>query len=505
MDFQMPSHDAIANRRSFLASSLAFASASLASPSRAAIVSTGSATIAAAPQELMRVRIEMDVKGNVRVSDNAIASKETRQTFPITSQAVLDYEERYRRPADAAASSEVVAAERYYHTASNKSVLNKTSSEQDLRKSMRHAIVRRESLPETIYSPDNFFTHGELSLLKSPVSSVSVDRFLPGESVIEGDRYEINADALCSVLNLTSVDSGRVESTVVGVAEDAVRFKLEGDIEGSIDGVGTRLRLIGKMTFDRNANTCTWLALAIHETREISRAEPGFDVSATIRMVRRPMAQPVALPAERAMIEFDQPLPAERMYVELQSRQLEVGTMMDRKWRMISDAPGSAVMRMIDHDLSIAQCNLRPLVKLPEGKPWTLEAFEAAVRQTLGEKLTRLVEGDQRVSAQGLQVLRVVVDGETQGVPIRWIMMHFSDDEGRRVQATFTLSADKLEAFAGNDAQLADSLRFLDPSEIHDGKPADEKSIAGAPGADREIASRPPTDDTETLSSSDLK
>jgi hypothetical protein len=142
---------------------------------------------------------------------------------------------------------------------------------------------------------------------------------------------------------------------------------------------------------------------------------------------------------------------------------------------------------------------------VPEGKQWTLEAFEAAVRQTLGEKLTRLVEGDQRVSAQGLQVLRVVVDGETQGVPIRWIMMHFSDDEGRRVQATFTLSAEKLEAFAGNDAQLADSLRFLDPAEIHDGKPADEKSIAGEPGADREIASRPPTDDTETLSSSDLK
>ncbi|WP_147866366.1 hypothetical protein [Stieleria maiorica] len=501
----MPTHDATSNRRAFLASSLAVASASITSSARAAIVSAESASVVAAVHDLMRVRIEIDVKGNVRVSDNALASKETRQTFPIKSEAVLDYEERYLKPKDATESSEIVAAERYYHTATNQSVLNKTSTDQDLRESMRHAIVRRESLPETIYSADSFFTHGELSLLKSPVSSVSVNRFLPGESVIQGDRYELDSDALCSVLNLTSVDSGRVESEVTEVSADTVRFKLEGDIEGSVDGVGTRLRLIGKMTFDRREKTCTWLALAIHETREISRAVPGFDVSATIRMVRRPMPQPVALPAQPAVIDFDRSPPGERLYVELQSRQLGVGAMMDRKWRMISDAPGSAVMRMIDNELSIAQCNLRPLVQLPEGKQWTVEAFEAAVRQTLGDKLTQVIEGDQRVSAQGLRVLRVVADGETQGVPIRWIMMHFSDDDGNRVQATFTMSADKVEAFAGNDAQLADSLRFLEKADIHDGKPGDEKSLAGETDAQPEIAGRSAPHDAETTSSSDLR
>jgi hypothetical protein len=121
-------------------------------------------------------------------------------------------------------------------------------------------------------------------------------------------------------------------------------------------------------------------------------------------------------------------------------------------------------MRMIDHDVSIAQCNLRPLVRLPEGKQLTLEAFGANVRRSLGEQAVQLVEGDQRVTAQGLRLLRIVIDGETQGVPIRWIMMHFSDDHGRRVQSTFTLSGDKLKAFAGNDAQFADSMRFLEPA-----------------------------------------
>ena len=498
----MPTQDSAANRRSFLAASIALAVAPVATLADAALVSTNSASVVADRHDLMRVRIEIELNGNVKVPDNALSSREARQSLPIVSQATLDYEERMLRPADADESSEIVASQRYYHTASSKSVLNKTSTAQELRPSMRHAIVRRESLPETIYSTENFFTHGELSLLKSPVSSVSVNRFLPAESVSEGDRYEIGTDALCSVLNLTSVDSGKVDSLVAEVSEESVRFKLEGEIEGSVDGVNTRLRLLGKMTFDRTLKTCTWLALAIHETREISRAEPGFDISATIRMVRRPMPAPVALPAEAATVDFDQDIPAGRMYVELQSRQLQVGTMMDRRWRMIGDAPGSAVMRMIDNDISIAQCNLRPLVKLPEGKQWTLEAFESEVRQSLGDQLGQLIEGDQRVSGQGLRVLRIVADGETQGVPIRWIMMHFSDDEGRRVQATFTMSGDKVESFAGNDAQFADSLRFLAPSDLHDGKPNESKSVVGQPEQGLNVASLKTLDNTNESAAS---
>jgi hypothetical protein len=510
-DLDMPAHDPKRNRRIFLAQSVALAGFSMAASTHAMTTSADSTSVVPDHHELVRVKIEIDVKGNVRVPENALVSKETHQTYPIRSHATLDYEEQALRPADADPKSEIVAAERYYHTASSTSDLNKSSITQELRPSMRRAIVRRESLPETIYSADNFYTHGELSLLKSPVSSVSVDLFLPRESVIKEDRYEIPADALCSVLNLTSVDSGKVEGTVVEVVEDAVRFKLEGDLQASVDGVSTRLRLRGKVTFDRKLKTSTWFALAIHETREISRAEPGFDVSATIRMVRRPMSDPVALLGEPAKIDFEGPIPAERMYVELQSRQLKVGTMMDRRWRMIGDSPRTAVMRMIENDSSIAQCNLRSLVRLPEGKQWTLDAFESDVRTTLGEQLRQLVEGDQRVSAQGLRVLRLVADGETQGVPIRWIMMHFSDDSGRRVQATFTMSGDKVGLFAGNDAQFADSLRFLEPSDIHDGKPSETESMVGEFQDGLEIASgdvRHRADDSNrsaATSSSDLR
>lgn len=474
------------HRRLFLtATAGSFCAALLTDLGRAgdAAIGRSAITLQAKQQPLVRVRMEMDVKGNVKVSKNPLASRQVSQTFPIESNAVLDYEERPLMPPGADRASEIVAAERYYHQASSSSVLNKSDSRRELRPEMRQVVVRRERLPESIYSLDNYFTHDELSLLKCPVSSLSVDRLLPAKAVLQGDRYEIPSDTLCSVLNLSSVDRGQVECRVTEVGDDAVRFQLEGDVEASVDGVDTRLRLLGKMTFDRDEGICTWLALAVHETRAISRAEPGFDISATIKMVRRPMRTPVALPPQPAPVDLMAEIPRDRMYVELQSRNVKIGSMMDRRWRMIEDRPGAAVMRMIEHDLSIAQCNVRPLVRLPEEKTLTLAAFESDVRATLGEKLRQLIEGDERTSAQGLSVLRVVADGETQGVPIRWIMMHFSDADGRRIQATFTMSVDQIESFAGSDAQFADSLRFLELPSV-DQTPANEDAITQQTGGE---------------------
>ena len=157
---------------------------------------------------------------------------------------------------------------------------------------------------------------------------------------------------------------------------------------------------------------------------------------------------------------------------------------MDRRWRMMTDLRGNAMLRMIENDRSIAQCNLRTLARLEPGKQWTLEAFEQDVRRTLGNEMEDLLEADQRLSASGLRVLRVVAQGAVEGVPIRWIMFHFSDDSGRRLLATFTMSSDSVESFMSSDAQFADSFRFLGSPE-----PADDSEADPAKSPDKEVAS----------------
>ncbi|MGB7346574.1 MAG: hypothetical protein WBD20_20300 [Pirellulaceae bacterium] len=468
----------VAARRSFLAAAAASVACCIGTRASLANDQQGAVTVAVAPLDLMRVRIEMDVKGNVNVPGDPLVSRKSQVTLPIQSNAVLDYEERYRRPEGAASDSYVTAIERYYHDAHSTSELNRTKKKLELRDSVRQTQVRRDALPEVIYAVEDYFTNDEMSLLRVPVASSALDQLLPSVAVQQGDKFQPSSEAMTSVLNLTSVQTSDVVVEVAEITTTHVKFQLKGKVEGSVDGVPTTIKTVGKLTFDRDAQVCSWLAMAVHETREVGKAEPGFDVAATIKMIRQPMPKPVALPSTPAQMAIEGAVPKDRLYVDLQSKYVGVSAVMDRNWRMMSDQNGNAMMRMIENDRSIAQCNLRPLARLKPGEQWTLEAFQNDIQRTLGNDLNDLIEADQRVSAAGLRVLRVTAHGAVQGVPIQWIVLHFSDDSGRRVLATFTMSGDSIDAFAGADMQLADSLSFLAPAASDDTEEATEVASA---------------------------
>ncbi len=458
------------NRRHWLAQSLSgagvlsLASAGLLVSSKRAGAAEGAVQlIPNLERDLYRVRMEMDLEGNVNVPSNPLVSRKSETKLPVKSSAVFDYEERFRRPSAADQRTEVTTSERYYHEAKSSSRLDRTEQTQTLRESVKHAVVRRDVLPETIYAVNDYLTQQEVDLLRVPTSSVMVDRVLPQVAVVAGQKYEVDRQALVSLLNLASIEESDVLGEVMEISAEAAKIQLRGKISGSADGVPTVVRVVGKLTFDRKIGNCTWLAMAVHETREIGKAEPGFDISATIKMVRQPLQRPVALPVQPVPLAITSPIPADRLYIEITSKELGVTTLMDRRWRMMNDVPGSSMMRMIDNDRSIAQCDLRPLADLKAGTQWTMEAFQSDVTRTLGKQMTQLIEADERVSDSGLRVLRVTAAGAVQGVPIQWVMMHFSDDSGRRLLATFTMDGPSIEAFAGSDVQLANSLRLLTP------------------------------------------
>lgn len=410
--------------------------------------------------ELFRVRLEMELKGNVNLPKNALASRKSALKLPIQSEATFDYEERFRRPAGVD-SGEVTACERYYHEARSDSLVNGSPQAGRLRDSVRETIVRREMLPEVIYAAEDYFHRDELELLRLPISSVAADQLLPRERVQVGSEYELRREDLVSVFNLTSVEASDVKGTVVEISEQEAKIQFRGELDASVDGVPSHLRTVGKLTFDRKTGTCSWLAVAIHETREIGIAEPGFDIAATVKMVRQPLDRPIALASPPPSFDVTAPIPEDRLYVELVSDRLSFSSLMDRRWHMISDVAGASMMRMIENDRVIAQCDLRNLATLKPGAQWTLEAFQRDVRQTLGEQLRDLIEAEQFVSSAGLRVLRVAAHGAVEGVPIHWVMLHFSDDSGRRLLATFTMEGQQVDRFAGADTQLAGTLRFL--------------------------------------------
>ncbi|TWT93137.1 hypothetical protein [Neorhodopirellula pilleata] len=467
-------------------------------------------------RDLFRVRMQIDVKGNVNLAKDPMIPDSPKQVLPITGKISLDYEERYLRPEGATAESAIIVAERHYHEATGTSTLNRTTQATQLRDSLDSILARREQLPETIYSGDDYLTHEEVELLRTPVASCAIDSLVPTKTLRVGEKIEVASMTLASVFNLTAIAASDVQMELVSADAADAKLQMRGKIEGSVAGVPTQLHVLGKLTLDSTLQTVTWAAFAVHETREIGNAEPGFDVTATIRMIRKPLAKPERLPLIAAKVDFDQSPPRDRLLMNIGSDYVGVNALMDRRWRIMKDAPGEAILRMIENDRSIAQLNLRPLPRLAEGEQWTIEAFELDVKRKLGDRFGEILQSQTDLTESGLRMLRVVATGQVQGVPIQWIMMHFSDDEQHRVVATLTMDGESVPKLDGADVQLAASLQLANPrGNVASGAgehQSDEKSgqtgeKLGDTGSTRleSIASRPSDESSgEVSSASDI-
>jgi hypothetical protein len=426
-------------------------------------------------RNLYRVRMEIEMKGNVNVPRNPLISREQMLKLPISSQASFDYEERLRsasgneqgQAADEASEKVVdqrksLTAERYYHRAKAESTLNETRHSVELRDSVRDTVVRHDSLPEQIYGVEDFFERDELELLHTPVSSMAIDQLLPSNPISAGSTYDISADSMASVLNLTAAMACNVKAEIVAISDDEVRIQFQGNVDGAIDGVPTAIRSIGKLTFNRKLKSCNWLAMALHEIRDIGRAEPGFDVTATIRILRQPLEATIALPAVARKIDVSKHFAANLQHVSVTSEKLGFHVLMDRRWRMMRDQPTAAMMRMVENDRSIGQCDIKTVSKSTDGEPWSLPTFESNVQILLGEQFVEMVESDEQTAASGIRILRAVANGSAEGVPIRWIVMFLSDNLGKQVVATFTMEGSNIDTFGGSDMQFASSIRFTE-------------------------------------------
>jgi hypothetical protein len=437
--------------------------------------------------------MEMDVKGNVNLTKDPLLARTSesaaKQQLPITAKVALDYEERFLRPRNADLESPIIAAERHYHLAEGVSRLSRMDQTTQLRDNLGPIVARRDTLPEAIYSTSDYLNHDELDLLRTPLASVALDHLLPTQTLTVGEKVALDPNDLALALNLSGVAASDVEISLVSNDASNAKLQFQGKLDGFVSGVPTQLRVLGKLTFQHSTRTVTWAAVAIHETREIGLAEPGFDVTATIRMIRKPLDRPQVLSSNAVAVDFDSPPPKERMLMAIECEKIGVSALLDRRWRIMQDGAGQAILRMIENEQSIAQCNLRSLPRLPEGKQVTLEAFEADVQRTLGKQLDGLVRSEEQLADSGLRVLHVTATGEVEGIPIQWIMMHFSDDSGRRVQATLTMDGESVTQLDGSDVQLAASLQWSGPG------------VTSSDEIDLDSAEKSGLDGTETASS----
>lgn len=442
------------NRRQFLIASSALGVAA-AAPGAAFAAADAVRLLPSPDQDLFRVRMEMTLEGNVDVAKNVLVSKRRDRQLPITATSTIDFEERWTRDEQ----SQPAAARRYYHEAISESTIAGRSEKRQLRSDLRRVTAQMVDGSTVLYGETEYLTHDELNLLQTPLCPLAIDGVLPEQAIVAGDKWEPLPEALGRLLNLDEVKESTISGEVISISGTEAKLQLQGRIEGSVHGVSTAIDLASKMTFDRAAGVVTWIAVAMRERREIGRAEPGFEIAARVKLIRQPLESPQTL-ADATPVDVTQPPPASQMLVHVDSGPGKFTAFLSRQWRVISDTQGLTILRMISDDKAVAQCEVRSLVAMKPGEQLTLEAFQVDVRRSLAQGFGSFLEAEEGVNGGNLRTLRLAVDGQVEDVPVQWVFLHFSDDSGRRMAATFTLEASQVEIFGGSDAQLANSFQF---------------------------------------------
>ncbi|MEZ6087201.1 MAG: hypothetical protein R3C05_04040 [Pirellulaceae bacterium] len=330
-----------------------------------------------------------------------------------------------------------------------------------MRNEARRVIAQLSQSRVVLAAEQTQFTDQELQLLHAPVNSLAIDRLLPAKSVKVGESWEIDDEVIASLLDMDAVQKSTVSISMTSFDDAEAKMQLSGSIVASVDGVPTSIELRGKMTFDRGQRAVSWLALAIREDRDVGKAEPGFEVAAQVRVIRQSLPKPHAV-KNTEPIDFTIPLTDDKLLVDVRSQPGGFSVFCDRRWRVMTSNDRFTMMRLIENDKVVAQCDVRSMPKLKEGHQVTLEAFQDDIQRTLGNRFGEFLEAEEKVTSSQLRLIRVVAQGSVENIPVQWIYTHFSDDAGRRCAAIFTLADQQVEAFAGGDIQFAEGFRFID-------------------------------------------
>jgi hypothetical protein len=134
----------------------------------------------------------------------------------------------------------------------------------------------------------------------------------------------------------------------------------------------------------------------------------------------------------------------------------------DRRWTTYRDNGEEATLRYIVNNRRIAQCNVTNLVDFQAGEQLTLEGFQADMERLASRTGRDVLEATERLTSSKHRMMRVTMSGSTEGIALRWVHYHISNDSGRRLSLVFTTDESSLELFGEQDSQIVDTLELLE-------------------------------------------
>jgi hypothetical protein len=439
-----------------------------------------------------RSKIVLELEGQLRIDEPDPTKGNQVRSADVRAKSTLDYFEKiaFAKPvAETSADQQqaAVASARRYIEAGMENWISGSASSYQLRPecSQTRQLIYEGKWQQ--YCEDHTLDLQDVELLHSPINTACLELLLPTEPAKPDDQWKISSQAAKSVFNLDAVHTSTLVAKISKVEQGVATIELSGELEATANNVPTHLKVTGNF-HAKLASQCaliSWIGLSVQEEREISAVEPGFAVTARIRIIRDEQEDrqlTVSGDALRSLTTAEDP---GRWLVRLQSMAGRYSMLADRRWRFYLDNGEEAILRMIENNTVIAQCNITRPSRMESGKQLTLEGFQADVRAGLKDSFGSFLESNEKLTSSQLRLIRTVVLGEREEVPIQWVYNHLSDDSGRRVVMVFTMGGNVTDRFAGADEQMSSSFELLPEASEGGGSPqAAPQLSAGRSSAD---------------------
>ena len=427
-----------------------------------------------------RTRVVMQLSGTLKVADPDPASKKPPREAEIKAESTVEFDERICMDA----KDEVISAARHYHEAGVSSWIKNNASSHQLRSDATDVRLVRNEGSWQQYSPNGPLLQREIDMVRLPINSVVLDQLLPTTPVKAQESWTPNERMIGEVFQLDAVHNSSIACRVMKVEEGVASIECIGEIEGTINSVPTKIKVNGNLQASM-ASQCalvTWVGMSLTETREISQSEPGFSLTCRIKLIRKESPEACNDVTREELKAIAQSNDDGRWLVRIASVPGRYQMLADRRWKTIVDTGEECILRLIEKNEVVAQCNMTRLPKMARGQQLTLDGMQDDIKRSLDKNLDQLMEASEKKNSGGMRVLRVVAVGKSSEVPVRWVYAHISDDSGRRVSMVFTMSGEASEDFGMADEQMVSSFELLPETSSQTPTPAEAVESAAKPG-----------------------
>ena len=371
--------------------------------------------------------------------------------------AALSYRER--RMLGPGAEAESLRSVREYQIAEADINVDGNKTAAKLPEQLKLIVAQGRSDGVELYGLNGLLTADELDLIRSPADSLALISLLPSKEVEVGDTWIAPAWAFQMLTALDAVVKGNLECTLESVESGLARIKMSGTLEGAAVGSTTEVTVSGYFTYNIIDKFIKDTEFVQKETRAVGPVSPGLDITARIRVLRQPGTAPGKL-ADPKIIDAATSEPvAMAKYLRFESP-WNIGVQHGRHWHVYKIDDQVAVFRLLQEGNFIAQCDMASIPAAKPGGHLSEQIYLSDIRQSLGERLKTMTNGEVIPSSDRKFVYKVKAEGAVGERQVTWIFYLVADPSGRQASLMFAVDTPLFDKMAKFDREIVDSLKF---------------------------------------------